>query len=386
MAPSKPIKPQLAYNQSLVLSKTLAWLANSLPVSFLLSDVEDMIESTTKPHILGLTTIFYLTYLVCEAPANYIMQRVNLGHFLSGCMFFWGVIVLCTAFATNWTTLMVLRGLQGALECTISPTFLLITGAWYTSREHTMRAIIWGTANAGMNIISGLANYGIGLNAQANPGGLAAWKGISFFLGALTILDSVLVFFIIGTPREVRWLSADEKRAAMARVLSNQTGSGHSKHSQWNWEQAFATFKDPQTYFFFFVTIVNSLPNGANTTFGKLVWVSFGFTNLETLIKGSVPQYCFSIVWFLIVGIVTLKKPNLRCKCLNILPSTDRKLRILVFFMMVSLIPAFVGMLTLSLLPSTGYLWLRWAMYMMTVFGSLPGLRESIPNLVVFGS
>lgn len=226
--------------------------------------------------------------------------------------------MLCTAFATNFASLMVLRSLQGALECTISPTFLLITGAWYTSREHTFRAIIWGTANAGMNIISGLINYGIGLNAQANPGGLAPWKGISFFLGALTIVDSVLVFFTLGTPREVRWLSADEKRAAVARIVANQTGTDRQGVQQWSWQQAFDTFKDPQTYFFFFVTIVNALPNGANTTFGKLVWTSFGFTNLETLVKGSIPQQCFSIIWFLIVGIVTLKKPNLRCKFVHL--------------------------------------------------------------------
>lgn len=41
---------------------------------------------------------------------------------------------------------------------------------------------------------------------------------------------------------------------------------------------------------------------------------------------------------------------------------------------MISLVPAFTGMLTLALLPSKGYMWLRWGMYLMTVFGSLPGL------------
>lgn len=74
------------------------------------------------------------------------------------------------------------------------------------------------------------------------------------------------------------------------------------------------TLTDPQTYFFFFVTIINALPNGANTTFSKLIWKSFGFSNLETLLKGSTPYYCVSICWFLVVGYVTLKKPNLRCK------------------------------------------------------------------------
>ncbi|KAF4968679.1 hypothetical protein FSARC_3965 [Fusarium sarcochroum] len=304
-----------------------------------------------------LSTIFYLSYLVCEAPGNWLMQKCHTGKFLSIVMVLWGVIVLCVAFAKNFAHLMVLRAIQGALECTISPTFVLITGTWYTSQEHTFRSLIWGTSNAGMNIIAGLSMYGIGLHAEKHPGGLAAWKGISFLLGALTITCGVLVWFVIGTPREVRWLSEEEKRAAIARVMSNQTGSDREKRSEFKWDQVWIAFKDPQTYFFFFITIINALPNGANTTFSKLIWKSFGFTPLETLLKGSTPYYCVSICWFLVVGYVTLKRSNLRF-----------------LMMMFSLVPAFSGMMALAFLPQDSMKWTRWGMYILQVFGSLPGL------------
>jgi sugar phosphate permease len=120
-----------------------------------------------------LSTVFYLSYMVCEFPANWLMQKCHTGKFLSIVMVGWGVVVLCIAFSQNFTHLMVLRTLQGALECTISPTFILITGAWYTSREHTLRSLIWGTSNAGMNIITGLCMYAIGQHAERHPGGLA---------------------------------------------------------------------------------------------------------------------------------------------------------------------------------------------------------------------
>ncbi|KAH7029875.1 major facilitator superfamily domain-containing protein [Microdochium trichocladiopsis] len=304
-----------------------------------------------------LSTVFYLSYLVCEGPANWLMQRYNVGRFLAIVMFAWGIVVMCIAFAKNFAHLMILRTLQGALECTISPTFMLITGAWYTSREHAFRGVIWGTSNAGMNIITGLINYGIGLHAQTNPGGLAPWKGISFFLGALTMFDAVLVWFFLGTPREVRWLTEEQKRAAIARVVGNQTGSDRNKRSEFKWDQVWDTFRDPQTYFFFFVSIINALPNGATTTFSKLIWQSFGFTSLETLTKGSTPYYCLSIIWFLVGGYITLKKPNTRF-----------------IVMMSSLIPAFTGMFALAFLPSTVNIWVRWAMYMIQVFGVLPSL------------
>ncbi|KAL4738450.1 major facilitator superfamily transporter [Aspergillus similis] len=313
-------------------------------------------------HLVGdqfnwLTTIFYLSYLACEFPGNRAMQKLHTGKFLSVVIVLWGVIVLCVAFAKNWAHLMVLRTLQGALECTISPTFMLLTGSWYTSREHTLRSLIWGTSNAGMNIIAGLSMYGIGLRAEKNPDGLAAWKGISLFLGGLTIFCGIMVWFILGTPREVRWLSEEEKNAAIVRVMANQTGSDRKKRSEFKWEQVWSAFKDPQTYFFFFVTIVNALPNGANTTFSKLIWKSFGFSSLETLLKGSTPYYAVSIVWFLIVGYITFKWPNLRF-----------------FMMMGSLVPAFVGMIALSQLPTDSMQWTRWEMYIMQVFGTLPGL------------
>ncbi|KAK4546512.1 hypothetical protein LTR36_001729 [Oleoguttula mirabilis] len=304
-----------------------------------------------------LTTIFYLSYLVCEAPGNWLMQKCNVGKFLSIVMILWGVVVLCIAFAKNFTDLMVLRTIQGALECTISPTFVLITGAWYTSREHTLRSIIWGTANAGMNIITGLSMYGIGIRAEQHPGGLAPWKGISFLLGALTIFCGVLAWFILGTPREVRWLSEDEKRAAIVRVMSNKTGSDREKRSEFKWQQVRDTFKDPQTYFFFLISLVSTLPNGATTTFSKLIWKSFGFTSLQTLYIGSVPYYCLSICWFLTVGVITLKKPGMRF-----------------IMMMISLVVCFTGMMALAFLPQDSMKWTRWGMYMLQCFGALPGL------------
>ncbi|KAI8941621.1 hypothetical protein NX059_002834 [Plenodomus lindquistii] len=304
-----------------------------------------------------LTTIFYLSYMVCEFPGNYLMQKVHVGRFLGTVTILWGAVVLCIAFAKNFGQLMVIRTLQGALECSISPTFMLITGTFYTSREHTLRSLIWGTSNAGMNIITGLCMYGIGQHAQRHPGGLAAWKGISLFLGGLTIVLGILSFFILGTPREVFWLNKEEKRAAMLRVLSNKTGSDRNKRSDFKRQQVWDTFKDPQTYFFCFVTIINALPNGANTTFSKLIWQSFGFTPLQTLTNGTTPYYCVSVVWFLVAGVLTHKKPNLRFAVT-----------------MFSLIPAFVGMLALSLLPTDTMKWTRWGMYILQVFGTLPGL------------
>ncbi|KAI0466297.1 MFS general substrate transporter [Xylaria cf. heliscus] len=304
-----------------------------------------------------LSTGFYLSFLLFEAPGNWLMQRVHTGRFLGSVMVLWGVVVLVVAFAKNFTHLIILRLIQGALECTVSPAFLLITGAWYKSREHAFRSVIWATSNGGVNIITGVISYAIADRTQRNPNGPAAWKGISLFLGALTIVLGILVFFILGTPREVTWLSEDEKRAAIARILENKTGSDREKRSQFKWDQAIQTFKDPQTYFFFIITIINALPSAANTVFAYLIFESFGFTPLETLLKGAAPSFAVGIVWFLLCGWLSLKKPNIRF-----------------YLMLFSLVPAFTGLIALGLLPTDSMKWTRWGLYIMQSTGTLPGL------------
>lgn len=44
--------------------------------------------------------------------------------------------------------------------------------------------------------------------------------------------------------------------------------------------------------------------------------------------------------------------------------------------MMFSLIPAFSGMMALAFLPQNDMKWTRWGMYILQVFGSLPGLSK----------
>ncbi|ORY23677.1 major facilitator superfamily domain-containing protein [Naematelia encephala] len=302
----------------------------------------------TDTHLVGqqyswLSTVFYLTYLVCEFPGNIILQRFNVGRALGCFMFAWGIIVLCVAFAKNFADLMVLRALQGAAECTISPGLLIITGSWYTKREHPVS----------FGAIAALINYGVGTHAKNHPGGLAAWKGISLFLGSLTIVLSVVVFFVLGTPREVPWLNERERKMAIARTVANQTGSDRAKHEKFKWNQFRNAFKDPQTYFFFFITVTCQMPNGGVTTFGNLVYTSFGFSALDTLVKGTIPQSLVSVAHFIVVGLVCLRWPKTRFICT-----------------LLSIIPAFVGMLCLGLIKTTPRIF-KWGLFLMTVTGNI---------------
>lgn len=81
-----------------------------------------------------LSTAFYLSYMACVSLAR-IMQKCHTRKFLSIVVVLWSIVILFISFAKNFTRLIVLRTLQGGLECATSPMFMLMTGAWYTSRS-----------------------------------------------------------------------------------------------------------------------------------------------------------------------------------------------------------------------------------------------------------
>ncbi|KAJ4864448.1 major facilitator superfamily domain-containing protein [Trichoderma breve] len=291
-------------------------------------------------HLVGqqfswLTTAFYISYLIGEAPSNYLMQRFGVNKPLFISLFLWGVVVLCIAFAQNFTQLVALRSLQGLLECSMAPALVLLTASFYVSREHPMKSVIWSTSNSGLDIITQLVMYGIGSTAQKHTSSFGPWRWISVFLGSWTIVMSFFSLLFLGTLSEVRWLSKEEKRIAAARVASSQIGSDRGQKYEWHWDQVVDAFRDPQTYFFFFAYIANSLPNSGTAAFGNLVFVSFGFTNLETIVKCIIPLDLVTIAWLLVVGILTLKWPHTRF-----------------LLMIISTIPGFVGLLALGLLPT----------------------------------
>ncbi|KAK4541047.1 hypothetical protein LTR36_008416 [Oleoguttula mirabilis] len=268
----------------------------------------------TVTHLHGqqyswLTIIFYITYLVGEFPSNFLLQRWALGRSLSIYMLCWGVCIITIAAAQNWSQLMAIRALQGFFECTISPGFILIIGTWYRTEEHASRALFWQSANAGFGIISSLVLYGIGSHAE-KYGGLAAWRCISLFLGGCTIVLALICFVLLGSPKEIRWLSKEEKRMAAARIVKNKAGRDVTG-IKWSWPQVSEAFMDPQLYLCMINAFLSSVPNGALTTFGSIMYTAFGFTELQVLLV-DIPRSVVSLIIFLAVGLYTSKVPNRR--------------------------------------------------------------------------
>ncbi|KAK8870126.1 hypothetical protein IAR55_000696 [Kwoniella newhampshirensis] len=302
-----------------------------------------------------LTVIFYTAYGLFEFPSNVVLQRFNMGKCLTIYMFCWGVVVLAQGFLHSWAPFMALRFLQGAFECTISPGFNLIIANWYTTREHNARSLVFQSANAGWGIVVDLTMYGIAKHANKHPGGFEAWRGIAVFLGGQTLLAAAVAWFMLGTPNEVRWLSKKEKLIANARVMANHAGTDLTGRKTWKWEQVREAFMDPVLYLMFINAFMSCVCNGALTTFGSVINKSFGFTESQVILYG-IPRSVVSVLWFVVVGWTTSKFKGTR-----------------MWFMMLSTIFPFIGLLGLALLPNEDkYKWDKWGLYLMSVTFVIP--------------
>lgn len=67
--------------------------------------------------------------------------------------------------------------------------------------------------------------------------------------------------------------------------MENQIGED-AIGKEWEWEQFFECFRDPQVYFTFLNTFLSCIPNGAFTTFSSLIYVTFGFDDWEAMLYG----------------------------------------------------------------------------------------------------
>ncbi|WWC95248.1 hypothetical protein V866_002107 [Kwoniella sp. B9012] len=255
-----------------------------------------------------LTVFFYVAYLVGQFPMNYALQRWPIGKGLGCTIVAWGIAVLGMGFCNNYGQLSATRVLLGWFEAPITTGFLLIISSWYKREESTLRSSCFFAMNTFLGNLFNIIIYALAKTAQEN-GGPSGWRVINWFLGGLTVFSGFLVLAFIGTPQEVWWLNKEQKRMAHARIVSNATGGAEQR--PWNWSQFRECFRDPQLYFIILFGLSAQIPNGVLTTFSTLIYKSFGFTPLETILY-SLPGGYLGFVVVIISAIIVNKFPKAR--------------------------------------------------------------------------
>jgi MFS family permease len=255
--------------------------------------VFDLFSSTgmTTSQYSWMASIFYLAYLVAEWPASYLAQRLPTGPVVSVFVIIWGVILLCTAAATNFAGLAVCRFFLGIFEAVITPAFMLIVSQWYTRDEQPSRAGAFYCFNGVGSIVGGLLFFAAG---QAK--GFAVWRIIYIICGGLTVIwGFVLYMFLPSNILTAKRFTIEERAMMVARSASNRTGVFSREIRT---DQIKEAFCDVQVWLLFLFTLLNEVVNGGIANFGKLIVKGFTDSALLTTVYGIPYGACSAIFMF----------------------------------------------------------------------------------------
>lgn len=94
--------------------------------------VFDLLSSTgiTLDQYGWFTSIFYFAYLLAEYPWMWLVQKMQMGKIVGGCVTVWGAILMITAACHNFAGLAACRFFLGVFEAPITTCFMLIVAMW----------------------------------------------------------------------------------------------------------------------------------------------------------------------------------------------------------------------------------------------------------------
>ncbi|KAH9933974.1 MFS transporter [Epithele typhae] len=242
----------------------------------------------TQQQYLVALMIFFVAYTVFETPSNYMLKKLRPSRWIAFLMFSWGAMTMILGGVSNFGGLVAVRFLLGVFEAGLFPGMVYVLTFWYRPEERALRiALILASATLG-GAFGGAIAYGVGKLDGAH--GIEAWRYLFFMEGAPSCAGAVLVwFFFPDYPETARWLSADERARAAAR-LAGLASLGHQRAT---WAEAQRTLRDWRLYAHYLTYITISVPFSSMSLFSPTIVAGLGYEGLEAQLF-TVPPYAIA--------------------------------------------------------------------------------------------
>jgi MFS transporter, ACS family, tartrate transporter len=214
----------------LLLLYVIAWF-DRVNISFAALQMNADLGFSSAVYGLG-GGIFFLGYALFEVPSNLILARVGARRWIARIMVTWGLISVAMMFVEGKWSFYALRFALGVAEAGFLPGILFYLAQWFPKAERA-RAVSWFMIGIPLSTVFGgpVAGLLLGLDGWH---GLQGWQWLFVLEGLPAVIFGVVTWFWLpDTPRDVRWLSADEQRHVEKRVadenaavLERHAGSG----------------------------------------------------------------------------------------------------------------------------------------------------------------
>ncbi|KAK5129872.1 hypothetical protein LTR08_002749 [Meristemomyces frigidus] len=222
--------------------------------------------------------IFYMGFICGAYPAIALAQRYPIERVIFGIVLAWGICLTCTAAVTNHQGLFAQRFFLGMLESGVSPAWMLVVGGWYKKQEQAMRMGAWYSSTGFVSMVSPLINFGLG----HITGSLSPWRYMYIVAGAVTILWSFVILFLMPPdPIRAKRFTDRERYIAVARMRANNAGV---RNTHFKKEQVWEMLRDANFWLVFAMAFCILVANGPVSTFTPIIIRDLGFSGLNSLL------------------------------------------------------------------------------------------------------
>ncbi|PLB52109.1 pantothenate transporter [Aspergillus steynii IBT 23096] len=244
------------------------------------------------------TTMYYIPYIIAEAPSNLLLKGVRPSVWQARVMISWGIVLCCHAAVVNRQGLYAVRFFLGLFEAGLWPGMLLQLCYWYRPDEMAPRIVLVTLLGNFSSVISGVLAFAFnGVLAR----GLSGWKWLILTEGVFTVVLGIFVFFFLPDfPSTASWLSEKEKAFIQARLPSN---SPRAAEANFDLRELITTLKNKRVWLFLLCWAFFTVGTTGLLFYQPTVIANLGFTSIAQTQLLNIPSAVFAVVLTIVFGI-----------------------------------------------------------------------------------
>ncbi|CZR53706.1 related to putative tartrate transporter [Phialocephala subalpina] len=246
------------------------------------------------------TTLYYIPYIIAEAPSNLLVKRVLPSRWQSRIMVTWGTALCCHAAVKNKGGLWTARFFLGLFEAGLWPGMLLQMCYWYRPDELALRILYVTVLGYFSTVIGGVLAFAFN---GVTTGGLSGWQWLFLTEGIVTVVVGIVAFFAMPDfPSGARWLTENEKAFIQARLPGN---SPRSAEAHFSIREILDVLKDRKIWLFTLCWAFFTIGTTGLTFYQPTVIANLGFTSIARSQLLNIPSAVVSVIVTIIFGLLS---------------------------------------------------------------------------------
>jgi ACS family tartrate transporter-like MFS transporter len=243
--------------------------------------------------------LFFISYMIFEAPSNYLLEKVGARIWLARIMICCGIVSAAMFFVSNKTEFNIARFTLGVVEAGLFPGVVLYLTYWFPKRFRA-RYISMFAVGIPLSSVIGSPISGLLLNMDGVLG-FKGWQWLYVLEALPAFVVGVLIWILLAdTPDKAKWLTPEEREYVKRAVASERAAEPDQGAHRASLLQQLKLLGDSRVILFALVFFGTGVPS-----YGLGLWLpqiinGFGLTTFETGLLAAVPFICGSIamiVW-----------------------------------------------------------------------------------------